>query len=172
MLRIFLDTLDEGSSHVDLTTEADDLTSGFEGGYLLSPVKASLEVNRTGNEIIVTGTVSVRAVVECARCLDEFVLELESPLDMVFLLGSGASTGALPEREGVIDVPSTATYLDLTDETRSSLLVLLPLKPLCRPDCHGLCPKCGTNLNKGMCSCSKEDVDSRWDALKRFKENL
>ena len=171
MLRIFLDTIEEGLSHVDLTAEASDLTSGFEGGHLVSPVTASLEISRTGNEIVITGTVSVKAVLECARCLDEFVMDLESPIEIVCMVGAG-SKAELPEREGVIELPSSAGYVDLTDETRSSLLVLLPLKPLCSPNCQGLCPRCGTNLNRGTCSCAREDYDSRWDALKRFKENL
>ncbi len=166
MLRIFLDKIEEGDSHIDLTGEAADLTSGFEGGYLVSPVRASLEVTRTGSEILLRGHVAVEAVLECARCLDEFVIELESPIEVVCVIGSNPSD--LAEIQGFIGVEAAADYIDLTDEIRDLLLVLIPLKPLCRADCLGLCPKCGTNLNKGSCSCSRDDHDSRWDALKRL----
>ena len=50
-----------------------------------------------------------------------------------------------------------------------ALLVALPLKPLCREDCAGLCPQCGANLNEGPCGCEPDTEDDRWAALRELK---
>jgi len=46
----------------------------------------------------------------------------------------------------------------------------VPMKPLCRADCAGICPICGANRNAGPCDCATEEVDPRWKALEAFKE--
>ena len=48
----------------------------------------------------------------------------------------------------------------------------LPMKPLCKPDCKGLCPSCGKDLNLGACGCTHETIDPRWEALKALKEKV
>ena len=57
--------------------------------------------------------------------------------------------------------------LDLTEALRQGILMARGLSPLCRPDCKGLCPACGNNLNHGPCSCAGAPGDPRWGALKR-----
>jgi uncharacterized protein len=55
----------------------------------------------------------------------------------------------------------TPPYIDLRDDLRQVLLMALNPYPLCGPDCRGLCPSCGTNLNQGSCSCAKGGAESR-----------
>lgn len=173
MMRISLDEIEEGYSHIDLSCEASEIVESLEGGYLVSPVEASLDLNRSGNQILVTGNVVVKAVLECARCLENFEVLLSSPVDILCLTGGLEATSEQIETwDSIIEVPTRLGYIDLTGEMRSMLLVLIPIKPLCRPDCKGLCPTCGANLNKTSCSCSRERYDPRWDVLKRLKENL
>jgi uncharacterized metal-binding protein YceD (DUF177 family) len=57
-------------------------------------------------------------------------------------------------------------HLDLTEAVRQALVVEQPMAPLCRPDCAGLCPECGADLNAGPHSCAAEPEDSRWAALR------
>ena len=70
-----------------------------------------------------------------------------------------AAKSDLPEEE-----------LDITDDVREEALLLLPMNLLCSPDCRGLCPQCGANLNRETCSCTAEpDQDSPWSALDQLQ---
>lgn len=55
--------------------------------------------------------------------------------------------------------------LDLTEALRQYTIVAVPMKPLCKADCAGICPTCGTNLNESTCDCDKSLKDGRWGPL-------
>jgi uncharacterized protein len=59
--------------------------------------------------------------------------------------------------------------LDLRDEVRSAILLSSPMQPLCGPNCKGLCPECGANLNDSKCSCDARPVDPRWKGLEKLR---
>jgi uncharacterized protein len=63
-------------------------------------------------------------------------------------------------------VDPSSGFLQIDNMVRESILLTLPLKPLCREDCKGLCPICGIDLNKSVCSCVKRETDPRWEKLK------
>ena len=80
-----------------------------------------------------------------------------------------ASGGSLP----LPDEPGCFTIdehliLDLTEAVRQYALLALPMKPLCRQDCAGLCPTCGRNLNQGGCDCPPQGLDPRWSGLSKL----
>ena len=58
--------------------------------------------------------------------------------------------------------------IDLAPLVRDTVLAALPIRNLCRPDCKGLCPKCGADLNQGDCGCDREAVDLRLEVLKNL----
>jgi uncharacterized protein len=170
VIKLDIGSLPDGFSHTDLSVEASELDVALEGGHLESPVEIGLDVTRTGRDIIVRGKASVTAVLECARCLEEYTYVLESPLELLCLTAEeGGGPDFDDDREHVIEMPVGAKYVDLADHVRSELLVLVPLKPLCTESCKGLCPRCGANLNDTQCSCSSESSDDRWDALRNMK---
>jgi uncharacterized protein len=68
-------------------------------------------------------------------------------------------------------IPASTTAIDLTEDVRQTLLLSFPLKNLCREECRGLCPRCGTNWNEQACTCSDDVNDGRWDALRSLKKN-
>jgi uncharacterized protein len=55
---------------------------------------------------------------------------------------------------------------------RDAVTLALPLRPLCREDCKGLCARCGNDLNAGPCDCGGDDIDPRWEALAALRERL
>jgi uncharacterized protein len=65
--------------------------------------------------------------------------------------------------------PLRHDHIDLAPLAREALLVELPLAPLCAPDCPGLCPTCGADLNAGACECTAPAGDPRWQALDALK---
>lgn len=170
MIKLDIGSLPDGLSHVDLTADASELGVTLEGGHLESPVELSLDVNRRGNDILLTGSASIKVVLECGRCLEEYACVLKSLLELWCMAGGESEeTAGCGDRENVIEIQGGAKYVDLAGQVRGAVLVLLPLKPLCEEACKGLCPKCGANLNVSPCTCDTDRHDSRWDALKKVK---
>jgi uncharacterized protein len=68
--------------------------------------------------------------------------------------------------------PIIGEQIDLTQMVRESIILELPLAPLCRADCAGICPVCGANRNDQPCSCEVSVTDERWSALDALREQL
>jgi uncharacterized protein len=172
MLRLDIGSVPEGISHADLSEDASDWVDPPEGGRLEGQVRVGLDVTRNGQDLYLRGTAGVRAVLECGRCLDEYTCTLKAPIEIWVIVRGTAGSTLSEDRENIIEVQTGERYADLTDNVRSELLLQMPLKQVCRPDCKGLCPVCGTNLNTGRCECREKIHDSRWDALKDLKKML
>lgn len=109
-----------------------------------------------GNHLIVKGVIHTRGIYECASCLSPVEEERDAALSEVY-----GTEAQLPE-----DVnPYNGEYIDLTETIRELLILSEPMKVLCRPDCAGLCPQCGANLNEGACSCPTDRIDPRLAVL-------
>lgn len=110
------------------------------------------------------------AVGACARCLRDVSLAISD--ELLYLYSSrGVELGKdtrLDSDEGFmpVEVEFFGRTLDLTDQVRESLLLLLPRKPLCREACAGLCPACGADLNEGACGCVRSEGDPRMEVLR------
>ena len=118
-------------------------------------------------DIRIRGRFSGRFQVPCARCVEPVQVPLEAEFDLIFR-PLGADAGA-PERS--ITAPETEIgyyqndSLLLEDVLREQVLLSLPARTLCKPDCKGLCPHCGVNRNSQTCTCEEGPADPRWDAL-------
>jgi uncharacterized protein len=120
-------------------------------------VDVVLEVADGG--IVTAGTVTAPWVGECRRCLGEVTGELSVPVRELY-----SSQSLDPEAEEEI-YPIRGDTIDLLPLARDAVLLNLPQAPLCRPDCAGLCPSCGADLNGAPCDCPPTTVDSRWGVL-------
>ncbi len=118
-------------------------------------------------------SLTLRAEGVCARCLRGTSLAISD--DLLYLyLPSGLDLGEdtrLESDEGFmpVEVEFFGRTLDISDQVRESILLLLPRKPLCREDCLGLCPVCGADLNEGKCGCSRLEGDPRLEVLRKFQ---
>jgi uncharacterized protein len=117
-------------------------------------VRGSFVVERSGERVSVRGTVRTRAHVECVRCLREFDLTLEVPM-VLYAERTGSTSRAEQDQLERDDYMlfHDGRRLDLRETVRELLLLELPITPLCREDCPGLCPKCGAELSLGPCRC-------------------
>ncbi len=103
----------------------------------------------------------------CARCVEPVAIRLEADFDLVFR-PAGADSEA-PDR--TITAPETeigyyqGDSLALEDVLREQVLLSLPVRTLCKPDCKGLCPRCGENRNRKAYCCDEGPDDPRWEAL-------
>ncbi len=128
-----------------------------------APVNGDVEVNRTARTVHLRGRVTTTVPLVCGRCLEPFRHHVA-----VVLAEESAVGGALPTAEGIL---GPDLMLDVTEAVRQQLLLALPMVPVCRPDCRGLCPQCGTNLNERECGCAKGDaIDPRLAPLLKLKK--
>ena len=98
----------------------------------------------------------------CSRCLSPVSVDRNETLSEVY-----GTEAELPE-----DVlPYNGEYIDLTETIRETLILSEPMRVLCRPDCKGLCPQCGANLNDGPCSCPTDKIDPRLEVLAQLLQS-
>jgi uncharacterized protein len=120
----------------------------------------------TSGEVLVRVSLRGQLALECRRCLDPVEVPVEEELSLLFV--SAGDVGE--ETEDVRLLPPGAMDLDLGEAIREEVILTQWPYALCRPDCRGLCPRCGANLNEENCQCSTEELDPRWDALRALRE--
>src|SRR5690606_32302241 len=136
----------------------------------VTPVRVYGQVTNTGDSMLVQGEARGEFALTCARCLQPLHTELAAEFQERFRR-EGARVPARGEAEGEGDPPAglpeddarlyRGNWLHLDEAVREALLLQLPMKPVCGPDCRGLCPQCGTNLNEATCDCQPETIDPR-----------
>jgi uncharacterized protein len=130
------------------------------------PINARLRAESVVEGILVTGPVAASIVLQCSRCLQEFESTVTVDLCELFV-APGHETDAADDSYRV-----TGTEIHLEPMIRDAVTLSLPLHPLCRPDCRGICARCGTDLNTGECSCEEDDTDPRWAGLDAVRARL
>ena len=122
---------------------------------------------RTRSGILVEGELQTEIELMCARCLDP----LYTPLHLSLVEEFSPTIDVITGHRLVMEEEDKALWidehhiLDLSDVVRQGLLLLIPMRPLCRQDCMGLCPVCGQNLNERPCDCAEKETDIRWAQL-------
>jgi uncharacterized protein len=128
------------------------------------PLTGSLRLESVVEGVLVTGSIEGRVELECARCLKAFSAPLEVDVCELY---TAPGHEAEPDAYRVV-----GTEIDLEPMLRDEAGLALPLNPLCRTDCAGLCARCGKDLNEGACGCVEEVTDPRWDALSELRAKL
>ena len=141
--------------------------------------KATLKLTRTDRGVWVSGPVELAFDADCSRCLVPFTTWVRLDLDEEYLplvdgddgagsrQAAGATGSGIDYNDEEIDAFRIDAHheIDLREAVRQYGLASMPLAPVCRGDCAGLCPACGTNLNDATCGCEPE-LDSRLAHLK------
>jgi uncharacterized protein len=121
-------------------------------------LQGTLRLSRTAQGLYAQGALQAAAPVECVRCLEGFEQPLSIEVADLFLYP------APPESDPALRIPETA-QLDLSLLLREYLMLGLPMRPVCRDDCQGLCPACGVNRNHTSCDHPAAGLDPRLSAL-------
>jgi len=150
--------------HVSITKPLEGVRVGL-AELEQAPVAAELTFESVVEGVLVTGPVSGEVRCRCARCLTEFDAPVEVDVCELY-----ASAGHLEEDEDVYRV--SGEEVDLEPMLRDELTLALPLNPLCRDDCKGMCARCGRELNDGACNCTEDTSDPRWAALDEVRAKL
>jgi uncharacterized protein len=134
--------------------------------------------NRGGKNIVedirLVGKFSTGIEARCARCLEPVDNSVGEDFDLIYrplgvdAAGDESSINAAETEIGYYE----GEGLLLEDVLKEQVLLALPVKQVCKPNCKGLCPQCGTNLNQGKCDCVPPMAEARWAALKDIRDKL
>jgi uncharacterized protein len=168
MLRVDLGQLDrEGSVDVEASVSADDPLWDDTGLEWDGDVDVGLKASYAGTgEVVARGRAKGSLRQECRRCLQPVFTPVDAELTLVFVED--------PDEEDIGDVfplEPQGLELDLSDAVREEIVLAVNPYVVCKPDCRGLCPRCGTNWNDESCDCSEDDADPRWAALRKLKKS-
>jgi uncharacterized protein len=136
-------------------------------------VRGAVTFLRTNRGILVTGRLQTSVELTCSRCLSQHRQPLTLKVEEEFFPTIDILTGgeaSVPEDEPEAFTIDQNNILDLSEAIRQYALLTAPMKPLCREDCQGLCPTCGTNLNVKTCYCPPQ-TDLRTGGLPVGKVN-
>ena len=164
-LYINLDGFQSGVKRLDFSENAASFEFPADDARVAEPVRLALQVVRDGSMVIISGKAEAEVEFDCGRCLAPITAPVEAELQEIYHFVDGPPPYRPDEDEGIHFVNRRAPRVDLGPAIREQILLELPIKPLCRPDCRGLCPECGANLNEGPCGCASRSSDPRWEAL-------
>ena len=175
-MEIRVDSIPESGLTIEMKIDPSELEPGIPGHSLVDALSFIGRARRSragesGEGVMVKGNLTGSVQSLCGRCLIDFKAPVD--LDIMFLPRS--------EREDdeteVVDVDESFSYydgdsIDLLKEIKDMVIVGLPIKPLCRDDCKGLCTRCGADLNSGPCQCGGGSAPSPFDKLRELKAQL
>lgn len=124
--------LQESLAYQDLDLDTDNIN-------FISPLEIEAFVVKIKNAVSVELEVRSKFHTYCSRCLKDLEIDLSKHLKFNYMLDKNQE------------------FLNIDEDIREALILDYPVKPLCKPECLGLCPYCGKNLNEGPCNCKKED---------------
>jgi uncharacterized protein len=146
---------------------------GTEGDVytIVAPVELAFEIAKDKARFRLVGDVRTTLELGCSRCVEAFQVPFALPFDVRYWPMTEAAVESEAEvAEGDLETSYyTDDRIDLNELMREQFYLALPMKPLCKESCRGLCPQCGTNLNTGVCSCTPVWEDSRLAALSALK---
>lgn len=164
-LRIPLTSIKAGKSEFQFDFIHPGLNAG-EGKRFPDVIHVAARITTVGNDFLLDLQVRTQGEFVCDRCGVVFHRGIQGKISTLFTFQ--------PDDPDIVDddicvlEPGTEA-IDLFRDVTDALLLAVPVKVVCKESCKGLCPKCGTNLNEAACQCKTDEIDPRWDALRKFK---
>jgi len=177
MLCIHLGSITEDGLEVNEQVAAttfpllDDLAQK-EGILFVKPIEVRLQAFFAGESVRIGGRIASAVRLACSRCLTSFDLDITSEFsatavpDLPVQLPDGPSDEIELVAHEMDVISYTGNSIDLRDEVSQQLITALPFNPLCKPECRGLCCRCGANLNHSACQCISADEGNPFAVLK------
>ena len=170
-MKLDLAKIRQAQTRYDRTFDSSEVQMADDAYQVAAPVHLGFDIHKDQDKFRLVGTVRTELELACSRCLEPFRLPVDATFDQRYLPQPEPS--ADDEAEVAEEDLETSFYrdeqIDLKELLREQFYLTLPMKPLCREECRGLCPQCGTNLNTGRCDCAPEWEDPRLAPLKQLK---
>lgn len=128
-----------------------------ENAVFLEPAHADLTVRPIGDELLIQGEVTARLSFVCSRCLTPFEFPVASRFDLVYLPEDVDALSEELSDEKIDQMFYTGRQIDLRAVVLEQLNLTFPAKPLCAPDCEGICAVCGEIVRDARCSCQVKE---------------
>ena len=172
-MKIRVDSIPGEGLRIERKIDPSDLEPDVPGHGLPEAFSFIGRARRSSAGVMVKGNLTGSVRSQCGRCLGNFKMPVDAGMDIMFL---PRSERADDETE-LVDVDESFSYydgdsIDLLKEIKDLIIVSLPIKPICREDCKGLCPHCGADLNEGACRCGGKSGPSPFDELKELRSKL
>lgn len=145
-----------------VTCEIDGPVPDGVGSQFRGPVVGRVVLSNTGSVVSGRGHLTATVVCQCSRCLCDHEVVLEVDVNEECGLGQ---IDLPSDAEGQLIPILSGDAVDLTELVRQALVLNVPPRSLCRPDCRGICTRCGANLNDGACGCNGGPSGHRWSGL-------
>ncbi len=184
-MRIWLDQVREEPFHWDETESIAPETLERPELLALGPVSWRGEIVFADPGYLLRGRLSYDQTLACIRCLKPHVVATAAEVELLVVVESHPKKPHKPQRAAEGDESELSEddldtvvvgdeVLDTAAIVLEQLQLNIPMKALCRPDCRGLCPSCGADLDErgGQCSCAGPEPDPRWAALASLKGRL
>jgi uncharacterized protein len=156
---------------VERTFQPEEFRSEGDDFRVVSPVDFAADVHKDGRKFRLVGSVAGTLETPCSRCLEPYTFPVKASFDLLFLPHADAPVEG--ETEVNDDDVGVSFYRDdeinLGEVMREQFYLAMPMKPLCRADCQGLCPVCGNNRNLAPCDCKSDWIDPRLEALRNLR---
>jgi uncharacterized protein len=135
-----------------------------QGGIVLDG-----RLEQAGDEYLLRGALRGGLLTQCGRCLEPATLAIDLPVTLTFV--EREAPAAEDDDDGEAEVVYVQDgVIDVGQEIRDELLLALPMGPLCREDCAGICPTCGANRNLTACDCAQRPAgDGKFAARAKVK---
>ncbi len=165
-MKIKITSLSEGRHFYNFTESVEflELPNEFFGN-----VHVNVLLEKTKDHILIKVSINANRHCECDRCLREYDRSFTNEYHMFYI--SDIQNKKLYNEDVVTVIRKDQDYIDISNDVREYILLSVPMKNLCKEDCQGLCPRCGSDLNFRQCICETEKVDPRWLALKGLLNN-
>lgn len=139
----------------------------------VTPLELAGEVSRIDGGYALSGRLVYGGELECSRCLAAYPFREDETFTLLLYPRRPTAEGEKELEKDELDaVFFDDPHVPLAPIVEERVQMALPMKPLCRPDCKGLCAGCGKDLNQGSCGCAHESADPRWEALRALKEKV
>lgn len=151
-MKIQIDRMPPGGKRFEAEEPAADYEIAYLDFAFKDPIGIDIKAQVVSGNLVVSGKLWTKVQMTCSRCLTTFARDWTDP-----------------SYHFDCEVTQPNEIIDLTEHIREDIIVGLPVKPLCREDCKGLCPVCGTDLNKAACKCPRKKEDIRWTDLNKLR---
>jgi len=138
------------------------------GEPFIDKMKLICMMDKSEHQIILNCNLTIIAELVCDRCNEKYKTELNSKFSLIYFFDKKETT----DDSNVFYISANDDKINITNDVIDYANLSVPMKKLCREDCKGLCPNCGTNLNVNMCNCKYEEMDPVWEPLLKLRNKL
>jgi len=176
-VKILIAEITESPKTLCFAERVDELNNGRTGGEYQefrfpSPVDVRITFYRSGQEILLAGSLQGRFEGCCSRCLEVFDFTVEKKFEIVLAPDSMAMDRKKELNKAEMGLSFyQGAEIDVAPLVREQILLSLPIRPLCTEECRGLCAGCGVNLNSEACRCAPPEVDERLAVFRSLRLN-